>query len=113
VSKYEERAYQVGRSKPNIAGMKNQLERLKHDLEQFAARKPSGAVVITLRERIRELEATIAEAEANRKRESQAVRSAADDAAEGEPAVVPTGGSVRTGTYTTSSRFPPRGRPGR
>ncbi len=113
MSKYEERAYQVGRTKPNIAGMKNQLARLKHDLEQFAARKPSGAVVTTLKERIREIEATIAEAEANRKRESQAARSVAEDAAEGEPAPSSTTGpAVRTGTYTTSSRFPPRGRPG-
>jgi hypothetical protein len=118
VSKYEERAYQVGRSKPNIAGMKNQLARLKHDLEQFAARKPSGAVVITLKERIRELEATIAEAEANRKRESQAARSVAEEAADGEAAAASQTGTAtatvgRTGSYTTSSRFPPRGRPGR
>jgi len=84
VSKYEERAYQVGRSKPNIAGLKNQLARLKHDLEQFAARKPSGAVVTTLKERIREVEATIAEAEANRKRESQAARNVAEEAAEAD-----------------------------
>jgi hypothetical protein len=116
VSKYEERAYQVGRSKPNIAGLKNQLARLKHDLEQFAARKPSGAVVTTLKERIREVEATIAEAEANRKRESQAARNVAEEAAEGEPVTTAPGGTAavrRTGSYSTSSRFPPRGRPGR
>ena len=116
MSKYEERAYQVGRSKPNIAGLKNQLARLKHDLEQFAARKPSGAVVTTLKERIREVEATIAEAEANRKRESQAARNVAEEAAEGEPVTTAPGGTAavrRTWSYSTSSRFPPRGRPGR
>ncbi len=113
MSKYEERAYQVGRSKPNIAGLKNQLTRLKHDLDQFVARKPSGSVVVTLKERIRELEATIAEAEANRKRESQAASSVAEEAAEGDAATAQTKAASRTASYTTSSRFPPRGRPGR
>ncbi|MEI8394413.1 MAG: Gas vesicle protein V [Rhodospirillaceae bacterium] len=106
MSKYEDRAYNVGRSKPNIAGLKNQLARLKHDLEQFVARKPSGEVVITLKGRIRELEATIAEAEANKKREAQA-RTAADDSG---PDTNPRSSS---GVHSISSRFPPRGRPGR
>ena len=114
MSKYEERAYQVGRSKPNIAGLKNQLARLKHDLEQFAARKPSGPVVITLKGRIRELEANIAEAEANKKRESQAARAIAEDGAEAEAAPTTTKtASGRSASYSTSSHFPPRGRPGR
>ena len=118
MSKYEERAYQVGRTKPNIAGMKNQLARLKHDLEQFTARKPAGSVVATLKGRIRELEATIAEAEANKKRESQAARAIAEEA--GEAAEADAAGISsektslgRTSSYSTSSRFPPRGRPGR
>ncbi|MEI6985612.1 MAG: Gas vesicle protein V [Rhodospirillaceae bacterium] len=112
MSKYEERAYNVGRTKPNIAGMKNQLARLKHDLEQFTARKPDGAVVVTLRERIREFEATIAEAEANKKRDNMPppVDDAADDAPT-QSSDRPSAG--RTGNFSTSSQFPPRGRPGR
>ena len=114
MSKYEERAYNVGRSKPNIAGMKNQLARLKHDLEQFTARKPDGAVVTTLKERIRELEATILDAEASKVRESQAAKAPADDA--GDDEIVRSDRKAATGrsaTYSTSSHFPPRGRPGR
>jgi len=111
VSKYEERAYNVGRTKPNIAAMKNQLARLKHDLEQFISRKPTGPVVITLKGRIRELEQTIAEAEANKKRDSQARVAAAEDASAEDEAGKPA--APRTSTYTTSSRFPPRGQPGR
>lgn len=104
MSKYEERAYNVGRTKPNIAGMKNQLARLKHDLEQFTARKPSGPVVTTLKDRIRELEGTIAEAEANKKREAQARAAADENLGDGGP-------SYTRGTHSVSTRFPPRGKP--
>ena len=104
MSKYEERAYNVGRTKPNIAGMKNQLARLKHDLEQFTTRKPSGPVVETLRERIRELETTIAEAEAHKKREAQA-RAAAEEA------IHESGTGHARAAHSVSNRFPPRGKP--
>jgi len=117
VSKYEERAYNVGRTRPNIAAMKNQLSRLRHDLEQFVARKPDGAVVSTLRERIREMEATIAEAEANKKRESQARMPADEGAAPGEDDGKAAGrrSPERSSTagYAIGPRFPPRGHPGR
>jgi hypothetical protein len=110
VSKYEEQAYRVGgakpnpNAKPNIALLKSQLARLTHDLEQFMARKPDGSVIAPLKERIREMEATIASAEAESKRERQAVRAADDDddSQTGRPEM-----------RSTSSRFPPRGRPGR
>lgn len=113
MSKYEERAYNVGRTRPNIAAMKNQLARLKHDLEQFVARKPDGAVVSTLKERIRELEGTIAEAEANKKREAQA-RAAADDTSHDEEGRTPRRSERSTSAgYAIGSRFPPRGQTGR
>jgi len=105
VSKFEDRAFRVGKSKPNLAEMKSQLGRLKHDLEQFMARKPGGAVVDPLRARIRALEAEINEAEAERKRERQPVSEEGDDVDRGAGG----GAFVRS----TSGRFPPRGRPGR
>jgi len=112
VSKYEEQAYRVGgakpnpNAKPNIALMKSQLSRLKHDLEQFMARKPDGSVIAPLKERIREMEASIASAEADSKREKQAAR-APDDDDDGTPQ------AGRAEIRSTSGRFPPRGRPGR
>ncbi|HEY0835891.1 MAG TPA: Gas vesicle protein V [Azospirillum sp.] len=104
MSKFEDRAYRVGKSKPNITEMKSLLGRLKHDLEQFVARKPGGAVVDPLRARIRALEAEINEAEAERKRERQPAGEDGDGADRGAG-----GAFVRS----TSGRFPPRGRPGR
>ena len=110
MSKYEEQAYRVGgakpnpNAKPNVPLLKSQLARLKHDLEQFMARKPDGSVIAPLRERIRELESTIASAEAENKRERQASRPDDDDDA---------GSGTRPEMRSTSSRFPPRGRPGR
>jgi hypothetical protein len=109
VSKYEEQAYRVGgakpnpNAKPNVPLLKSQLARLKHDLEQFMARKPDGSVIAPLKERIREMESTIASAEAENKRERQANRPDDDDSGPG----------ARGEMRSTSSRFPPRGRPGR
>ena len=109
MSKYEEQAYRVGgakpnpNAKPNVPLLKSQLARLKHDLEQFMARKPDGSVIAPLKERIREMESTIASAEAENKRERQASRPDDDDAGPG----------ARSEVRSTSSRFPPRGRPGR
>jgi uncharacterized protein involved in exopolysaccharide biosynthesis len=109
VSKYEEQAYRVGggkpnpNAKPNVPLLKSQLARLRHDLEQFIARKPDGSVIAPLKERIREMEATIASAEAENKRERQSARNSDDDDDTG----------ARQELRSTSSRFPPRGRPGR
>lgn len=91
MSKYEEQAYRVGgakpnpNAKPNVPLLKSQLARLKHDLEQFMARKPDGSVIAPLRERIREMELTIASAEAENKRERQANRPDDDDLGIGSP----------------------------
>ena len=85
MSKYEEQAYRVGvgkpnpNAKPNVPLLKSQLARLKHDLAQFIARKPDGSVIAPLKERIREMEATIASAEAENKRERQSARNPDDD----------------------------------
>lgn len=89
MSKYEEKAFPVGKTKPTLAGLKSQLSRLKEDLGQFMARKPGGAVVAPLRERIRELEAEIAAAEEEKQREKHVDRGG-DDGPEGS--MRPTGG---------------------
>jgi hypothetical protein len=111
VSKYEERVYLVGKKKPNIAELKNRLVRLRHDLEQFTARKPGGAVVAPLRERIVALEAEIVEAEANRARERQLSMGPADDDGPTPPGSGE--GDASSLNRATSGRFPPRGRPTR
>ncbi|MGE5546608.1 MAG: hypothetical protein ACM33T_06915 [Solirubrobacterales bacterium] len=69
MSKYEERAFQVGKTKADLGVLKNQLARMKEDLVQFTARKQGGSLVGPLRERIRALEGEIAAMEQARKRE--------------------------------------------
>lgn len=108
MSKYEERTYRVGKKRPSIADMKGQRERLRQDLEQFTARKPAAAVIASLRERIKALDLEIAEAEAERKRDRPAP--IGDDEPDG---VGNTESGAQAGLRATSSRFPPRGRPGR
>ncbi len=106
MKKYEEAAFPVGKAKPNAAQLRTQLARLKNDLEQFLARKPDGAVIEPLRERIRQLESEIAGIEANKTRERQALKDAEDDAVEDA-----SGGSARKHTRPQiSTRFPPRRR---
>lgn len=99
MSKYEERAFPLGKTKPDLAGLKCQLARLKEDLGRFMSRNPAGAVVASLRERIRELETQIAEADRARLKERQAGREAG-----GEP------GDAAEGVHSTAGRFPPRRR---
>ncbi len=101
MSKYEERAFKVGKTTSNLSDLKNQLGRLKADLEQFVARKPDGAVVAPLRERIRALEAEIAAGDESRKRDQQAGKNARADAAD---ALAGDAAGSLTG------RFPPRRR---
>ncbi|WP_156927254.1 Gas vesicle protein V [Azospirillum halopraeferens] len=103
MSKFEDRAFRVGKRRSGLAEMKGQLVRLRQDLEQIAARNPAGAVVAPLRQRIRALEAEIAEAEAERARSRPPSRDEADAGDEGGP---------RGGVRSTAGRFPPRGRPG-
>lgn|GEM_PF-3380562 len=97
MSKFEERAFPVGKAKSDLFGLKNQLSRLKDDLNLFIARKPDGAVIAPLRERIRALEAEIAEAD-QRAKEGRASRAAADAAERS--------GDIRS----TSGHFPSRRR---
>jgi len=100
---HDERAYRVTRSKegPTLAEQKSQLARLKQDLEQFKSRQAGGAILGSLQERIRELEASVARAENARTLDREARR---DGSSEGSG-----GAEVRS----TSSRFPPRGTPTR
>lgn len=106
MSRYEERTYRVGKKKPNIQEMKSQRERLRQDLEQFAARKPGAVVIQSLRERIKALDQEILEAEAERKRERTAAAPGDEDGADGGP------DGPRMPQRAVSSRFPPRGRTG-
>jgi hypothetical protein len=99
MSKYEERAFPVGKVKSDLAILKSQLARMKEDLGRFIARKPDGVVIPPLRERIRELEAEIADAD-QRAKDAQASRAMAADAPE------KTTSSMRS----TTGLFPPRRR---
>ncbi|WP_448206170.1 Gas vesicle protein V [Azospirillum sp. sgz302134] len=118
MNRFDEKVYRVPKRKdgPSLADQKGQLVRLKQDLEQFRARQAGAAVVGTLQARIRELEASISRAEAARMMDRQSRRPDSDDAttgdaggdAGGDASAAPAGGM-----RATSSRFPPRGRPGR
>ncbi|MGQ9369092.1 Gas vesicle protein V [Azospirillum sp. ST 5-10] len=103
MSKFEDRAFRVGKRRSSLAEMKGQLVRLRQDLEQIAARNPTGAVVAPLRQRIRALEGEIAEAEADKARNRPPPR---DDGEGDEPS------GTRAPVRSTAGHFPPRGRPG-
>ncbi len=99
---YDEKAYRITRSKdgPSLAEQKSQLARLKQDLEQFKSRQAGGAILGSLQERIRDLEASVARIENARVLDREARQSGSD-------------GAPRNEVRSTSSRFPPRGTPGR
>ncbi len=103
MSRHEERAYRVGSTKPTLASMKQQLVRLKEDLLQFKSRKPDGAMIQPLRDRIRSLEAEIAEAEASKKRD----REEKSQREPGDPAEPNQGYTAIRGNQ---GHFPPRRR---
>lgn len=112
MNRFDEKVYRVPKRKdgPSLAEQKNQLLRLKQDLEQFKARQAGTAVIGSLQARIRDLEANVTRAEAAGMMDRQSRRPAGDEGAEGSGA----GGTEGAGGYrATSSRFPPRGRPGR
>ena len=98
---YDEKAYRVTRSKdgPTLAEQKSQLARLKQDLDQFKARQAGGAILGSLQERIRDLEASVARIENARTLDREARQ--------------PGGDGPNNPVRATSSRFPPRGTPGR
>jgi hypothetical protein len=99
VSRHEEKAFPVGKTKPNH-NLKGQLARLKDDLAQFLARKPSAAVLEPLRKRISDLEAEIAAETERAQGTARAEKEFHRDDARGEGA----GSSIRLDT----GRFPPR-----
>jgi len=111
MSRHEEKAYPVGKgNKPTVSEMRSRLAQMRRDLDNYATRKPAGTVAAALAQRIRELEAEIATAEADQKARRQQRRDMLDDEAGG---TVDQTGRGPTGTAPTSGRFPPRGRPGR
>ena len=109
MNRFDEKVYRVTKRRdgPSLQEQKGQLLRLKQDLEQFKSRQAGAAVVGSLQARIRDLESSISRAEAVRMmdRESRRPREGEEDT---DPGAAP-GNSMRA----TSSRFPPRGRPGR
>ncbi|KAA0684303.1 Gas vesicle protein V [Roseomonas genomospecies 6] len=109
MNRFDEKVYRVTKRRdgPSLQEQKGQLLRLKQDLEQFKSRQAGAAVVGSLQARIRDLESSITRAEAARMmdRESRRPRDGEEDTDPGAAS----GNSMRA----TSSRFPPRGRPGR
>ena len=109
MNRFDEKVYRVTKRRdgPSLQEQKGQLLRLKQDLEQFKSRQAGAAVVGSLQARIRDLESSITRAEAARMmdRESRRPR-------DGEEDTDPSGASGNS-MRATSSRFPPRGRPGR
>lgn len=110
MNRYDEKVYRVPKRRdgPSLADQKGQLVRLKQDLEQYRSRQAGTAVIGSLEARIRDLEASVRHAEAagTDARGGDRRRYPDDDAGDGS--------SQSTGTVrATSSRFPPRGTPGR
>nr|WP_301340719.1 Gas vesicle protein V [Azospirillum brasilense] len=111
VNRFDEKVYRVTKRRdgPSLQEQKSQLLRLKQDLEQFKSRQAGAAVVGSLQARIRELESSLSRAEAARVTDREARRPRGDDE-DAESGDMPMAdGTMRA----TSSRFPPRGRPGR
>lgn len=100
MSRHEENAYRTTKrtGEPSLAEMKSQAARLKQDLDQFKARGSSAALIQPLQERISDLEGAIAHAQA-----AQGGGRPDPDAPDYQSPV----------SRTTSSRFPPRGKPTR
>ncbi|SMH60609.1 hypothetical protein [Azospirillum agricola] len=100
MSRHEESVYRTSKKpgEPSLAEMKSQAARLKQDLDQFKGRGAGAALIQPLQERIRDLEAAIAHAQA----------------AKAGPGPDPDAPDYRRpAAGATSSRFPPRGKPTR
>ena len=111
MNRFDEKVYRVTKRRdgPSLQEQKGQLLRLKQDLEQFKSRQAGAAVVGSLQARIRELESSISRAEAARTMDREARRPDGGEE-DADPGAIPVqDNSLRA----TSSRFPPRGRPGR
>ncbi|MBB6254804.1 hypothetical protein [Nitrospirillum iridis] len=107
MTRHEERVFRSAKPKTDLATLRNQLQRLKGDLEQYLARNRSSPMIAPLKERIRELEGTIAAAEERSARPrasgwTGAIDGAAAQRAEAAPR--PSGGAA------PGERFPPRRR---
>lgn len=100
MSRHEERTWRIVRKRPTLPDLKSQRERLRQDLEQYASRKPDAAVIASLKERLRALDAEIAQAESDKKRDGD--RPAAEDG-DGVEAF------RNSSTRSSGGRFSPRG----
>ncbi|MDQ2105528.1 Gas vesicle protein V [Azospirillum sp. C340-1] len=111
MNRFDEKVYRVTKRRdgPSLQEQKGQLLRLKQDLEQFRSRQAGAAVVGSLQARIRELESSISRAEAAGMMDREARRSHGGEE-NADPGAVPV---PENSMRATSSRFPPRGRPGR
>lgn len=63
MTRHEERVFRAAKPKTDLATLRSQLQRLKSDLEQYLERNRNSAMIAPLRQRIKELEATIGAAE--------------------------------------------------
>ena len=85
-------------NKVELSDLKNQLSRMKEDLDRFIARKPTGLVVEPLRERIRQTEALVAEGTRRLAEDRRTLRDANTDH-QADPS---------SGTHSGTGRIRPR-----
>jgi hypothetical protein len=69
---YEEKLYRVSKTRPALSDLKSQLVTLKRDLEHFQSARASGALMDSLKDRIRQIEAALARETASRLRPAPA-----------------------------------------
>ena len=100
MSRHEENAYRTTKRSGDlsVAEMKSQASRLKQDLDQFMGRGAGAALIMPLKERIRDLEAAIAHA--------QSLKGGASPDPDSPD-------YQRGGDHSVSTRFPPRGKASR
>ncbi|MEE3623398.1 hypothetical protein UCD39_05270 [Nitrospirillum sp. BR 11752] len=108
MTRHEERVFRSAKPKTDLATLRSQLQRLKGDLEQYLARNSSSAMIAPLKERIRELEGTIAAAEERSARPRASGWTGAIDGAAAQRAEAP---PRSHGGPAGGDRFPPRRRP--
>ncbi|MDE1145226.1 MAG: hypothetical protein PW843_01225 [Azospirillaceae bacterium] len=107
MTRHEERVFRSAKPKTDLATLRNQLQRLKGDLEQYLARNRNSAMIGPLKERIRELEGTIAAAEERSARPRATGWTGAIDGAGAQRAEAP---PRSHGGPAGGDRFPPRRR---
>ncbi|WP_044563752.1 hypothetical protein [Azospirillum sp. B4] len=107
MTRHEERVFRSAKPKTDLATLRNQLQRLKGDLEQYLARNRSSPMIAPLKERIRELEGTIAAAEERSARPRSSGWTGSIDGAAAQRAEAP---PRSHGGPAGGDRFPPRRR---